>query len=117
MTVFKILVSMSRNQERYRWTPVEGAPETLGRCVIERTSWLVEQQNRGSAEQRPREGELLDHPRRAAVDPLVEDRLQHELLLQLANEASRPGSLEAANTGEEQKVVTTAEPQVERPIL
>src|SRR3712207_3682371 len=62
-----VLVAVCRDHDRDLRTPVDGCPEPRTRCLVERPRRLVEQKERWRAGERPREGDLLDHPRRALV--------------------------------------------------
>lgn len=114
--VLEVLPAMGRHQ--HGAPPVlERGPEALGRSCVQRASRLVEKQEPRLAEQRSRERELLQHPRRAAVGSLGEDLGQVELFLEFANGPLRTPARVTAQASEEHEVVPRREPHVERALL
>jgi hypothetical protein len=117
MAAFNVLLVVGGDEKRGPRAPVERGPEPVECLVIEGAGRLVKEKQGRIAEQSAREGELLDHPGRAAIDSLGEDALELELLGQARDVAARlPGAV-PADTREEEEVLTAREPQVKGPLL
>src|SRR3954467_11182800 len=69
----RVVVVVGGDQDRRLGPALERCPHPGDRLVVQRAGRLVEQEGPRVAEQRAGEGELLEHPGRAAVAALGED--------------------------------------------
>ena len=110
-------VVVGRNDERQLGTAVEGGPESLHGVLVERSCRLVEEEQLRVADERAGQGELLDHPGRAAVDALGGDFGQLELLDERIHCRRGPSAAGMTNAGEEEEIRVAGETLVERSLL
>jgi len=117
MTALNVVVDMGGDEKGNARAALDGGPQSLTGRVVQGLGRLVENEKGRVAEQGAGDAELLNHAGRAAVDPLGDDVIELELLLERAHGrfCLRGGSGPKARVEDEVRVAGQAE--VERPFL
>src|SRR4051794_14794180 len=113
----RVVVVVGGDQDRRLGPALERGPHPRDRLVVQRPGRLVEEQDTWVAEQRAREGELLEHPGRAAVAALGQDGADLQLLGERVDGAGRLRRVQPAHPGVEAQVGRAGEPQIEGALL